>query len=331
MSKFTNHQGINLPMAVWLARDEYEHDDRTNVISVTSLLKSVRQIILGQRVAAMDASASSVDVSTRLASRIGTSIHNSVEAAWVDNHRQGLLDLGYPERAVDNVLVNPEPEEITEDSICVYLEKRSEKQVGDYIISGQFDIVFDGQVQDIKSTGTFAFTTGSNDEKYIKQGSLYRWLNPELITKDTLAINFIFKDWNKNLARNDPSYPKLPVVQQTFPLISLAQAQIFVEDKIAEIDRYKDSPEEELPFCTNEETWRRDPVYKYYAKPDAKRSSKNFATSAEAHTHKGNLIVKNPQGRVEEVLSAPTGCLYCAGFNLCSQAKAYVASGELII
>lgn len=332
MAKYSNTQGINLPMAVWLARDEYEHDDRTNVISVTTLLKSTRQIILGMRASAtLSEQETPVDISTRLASRIGTSIHNSVEQAWTENGKQALLDLGYPQKAVDCVLINPEIHEVNESSICMYLEKRSEKQVGNWVISGQFDIVFDGQVQDVKSTGTFAFTTGSNDDKYTKQGSLYRWLNPDLITKDTLAINFVFKDWNKNLSMSDPRYPKLPVLQQQFPLISLAQTQIFVEDKVNAIEYYMDKDEAELPACTNDDTWRRDPVYKYYSKPDAKRSSKNFDTQAEAYTHMGNMSAKNPTGRVEEVMSSPTGCMYCAGFKLCSQAKAYVASGELKI
>lgn len=323
-AKYSNVNNISLPMAVWLARDEYQHDDRTNVISVTSLLKSIRQIVLNTRVPKGD-SVLMEDISNRLASRIGTSLHNSIELSWTENYKQALLDLGYPKRAVERVVINPEPEEVGEDSIPLYFEKRTEKQVGNWIISGQFDLIYDHQVQDIKSTSVFTYINRTNDLKYSQQGSLYRWLNPDLIKKGDMAIQFIFKDWNKNMVNNDPRYPKLPVLEHTVPLMSVAQTDTFVLGKIMEIDKYLQVREEDIPLCTDEDLWRRDTQYKYYSKPDAKRASKNFDNMADAQLHLANKGV----GEVREVKSQPTACLYCPCASICSQYKNFVNNGEL--
>jgi len=311
-------------MSVWLARDEYQHDPRTNVISVTSLLKSTRQIVLGARTVPAESNMLE-DVSNRLASRIGTSLPNSIELSWTENYTQALTDLGYPKRVIERVQINPEPGDLTEDSLPLYFEKRSEKQVGKWIISGQFDLIYGGQVQDVKSTSVFTYINPTNDLKYSQQGSLYRWLNPELITEDDMAIQFIFKDWNKNMVNNDPRYPKLPVLEHRVPLMSVEQTNIFVINKISEVDKYMGALESEIPYCTDEELWRRGTQYKYYSKPDAKRASKNFTSAAEANMHLANKGI----GEFREVKSQPTACLYCAAASNCSQYKGFIQSGEL--
>lgn len=323
-AKYTNVNNISLPMAVWLGRDEYNHDDRSNVISVTSLLKSTRQIVLSSR---LPSNSSLEDVSNRLASRIGTSLHNSIELAWTENHEQALLDLGYPKRVVERVKINPEPNEVDEDTIPIYFEKRTEKQVGKWIISGQFDIIFDGQVQDVKSTSVYTYINKTNDEKYSLQGSLYKWLNPDLITDDRMSIQFIFKDFNANMSKSNPKYPKLPVLEYPVDLMSTMQAEMYVQNKLGEIERYWDTPEPELPACTDEEVWRRNPSYKYYSKPDAVKASKVFDNPTEAQQH---LSTKG-KGEIREVKSEPIGCKYCPASAICSQFKQYVQNGELKI
>jgi hypothetical protein len=323
-AKYSNVNNISLPMAVWLARDEYQHDPRTNVISVTSLLKSTRQIVLGMRAVPAETQLME-DISNRLASRIGTSLHNSIELSWTENHEQALLDLGYPKRAVGRVLINPEPGDVDEDSIPLYFEKRTEKQVGNWIISGQFDLIYDHEVMDVKSTSVFTYINRTNDLKYSQQGSLYRWLNPELISKDTAAIQFIFKDWNKNMVKNDPKYPQLPVMEHRVPLMSVAQTDLFVMNKLMDIDKFMNAPEEDIPLCTDEDLWRRDTQYKYYSKPDAKRASKNFTSLADAHMH----LATKGVGEVREVKSQPMACKYCPAAANCSQYRGFINSGEL--
>ena len=53
MRRFTNNADIDLSVAVWLAHDDYDYVTKPNYISVTTLIKPIRQIILRGRVAAL--------------------------------------------------------------------------------------------------------------------------------------------------------------------------------------------------------------------------------------------------------------------------------------
>ena len=54
-------------------------------------------------------------------------------------------------------MINPSKPmlEFNPDAIPVYMEQRAYKQVGKYKVSGKFDFVAEGRVQDFKSTGVF--------------------------------------------------------------------------------------------------------------------------------------------------------------------------------
>jgi hypothetical protein len=66
-------------MAVWLASDDYDMVPAANKLSVTTLLKSPRQIILSARA---NPESLSQDVSELMNARLGTAIHAGVEKAW---------------------------------------------------------------------------------------------------------------------------------------------------------------------------------------------------------------------------------------------------------
>lgn len=320
--KFSNNHAISLPLAVWLARDEYDHDDRPNVISATSLLKSVRQIVLSTRV--VPTAGNLEDISNRLASRIGTALHNSVEHAWTENYGRALSDLGYPQHAIDRVVINPTS--VQKNDIPVYFEQRSEKKIGKWIVSGQFDLVFDGAVNDVKSTSVYTWINKTNDEKYKKQLSIYRWLNPEIITKPHGAIQFIFKDWNKNMAMGkDKRYPKLPVMEYKLELDLPSTTEMWVTQKLNQIDEYLQVPEPELPLCTPEDLWQSEPQFKYYSSPSAKRATKVFDNMAEARRYL--MVQKKGIGLVKEVYGEPTACKFCPCAGICSQYKGFVQQG----
>ena len=49
-AKYNNINQVPVSMAVWLAHDEYDHNDDPNHISVTGLIKPTKQLILAGRV-----------------------------------------------------------------------------------------------------------------------------------------------------------------------------------------------------------------------------------------------------------------------------------------
>lgn len=323
MKKYTNNKGISLPLAVWLARDEYNHDPRPNVVSVTGLLKSTRSIILASRVPKGEGIP---DVSMLLAARMGTALHNAIESAWVNNYANSLAALGYPKKVIERIRINPT--EVKKGDIPIYLEKRSERQLGKWIISGQFDMVCDGFVMDVKSTGCSAYTQRYKDEDYILQGSIYRWLNQDIINRDQIKMQMIFKDWSLIASYSQKNYPPMPVHEYSLNLKPMHEIEAFISKKLADIEKYWDADEKDIPLCTNKELWVRDTTWKYYAKVDSKKASKVFrgdAAKQEAYVH----LQGKGKGFVKEHKSAPNACLYCPAAPECSQAKKYIREGIL--
>lgn len=324
ITQYSNVSAVPLSLAVFLANDTYDHDAAT--ISATALLKPIRQIILGGRVPNNDGN---VDLIQMVPSRMGSAIHDSIEQAWTKNHAVAMSLLGFPQKVIDKVLINPTDAQLTPDCIPIYLEQRAHKQVGKYTVSGKFDFIGDGRVEDFKSTGVYTYIHSTNDDKYIWQGSIYRWLNPTLITKDQMAIQYIFTDWSRAKAMSDPKYPPQRIHQKILPLKSIQETDAFVKRKLNQIDALMDTPEEELPLCTAEDLWRSDPVFKYYKNPaKTARSTANFDTRQAAYIR---LAEDNNVGIVVEKPGQVTACKYCSAFSICTQKDQLIAQGDLVM
>lgn len=315
--QITNVTGISLPLAVWLAHDTYDFTQQGKAISATSLLKPVRQILLSERLT--EDTATAPDTSDYLASRLGHAIHDGIERAWKDGYRESLKKLGYPDKVIEAIRINPIIKE--PGTIPVYIEKRTTRQIAGYTISGKLDMALDGELVDFKSTSVFALK-GSKDRDYQLQGSIYRWLNQDIITSDYLKINFVFTDWQKALARQNPDYPQQRVYEHPVKLLSLEETEAWIRNKFRQLEEAAELPEEEIPHCSDEELWRSDTIYKYYSDPNktSGKSTKNFTDLGEANKYRA----EKGKGIVLTVPGAVKACTYCRAFPICSQKDLYV-------
>jgi hypothetical protein len=317
--KYTNKHNLPLSMAVMLATDWYDHTDAPNTISTTALLKSTREVILTNRI---PVTAQSSDVSTLLASRLGTALHDALEKSWRNPKLPEVLaSLGIAQGAIKNIRV--EPEEHDPDMLNIYLERRTNKEVMGWTVSGQFDMIIDGCIYDLKSTGTFKY--GKDSPEYTQQLSIYRWLNPELITEEEGKILFWFKDWNKNISYTKETYPSQPIIEKRYKLMDLRETERFICDKLSLLDFHVDTDEPDLPHCTPAELWQGAPVWKYYGKPDALKASKVLHSAHEAQMHLGF----KGKGYIKKIDSEPTKCKWCAAAGTCSQAANFISQGVL--
>jgi len=324
----TNNTAIPLSMAVWLALDEYDHNPDDRYISATGLIKSTRQIILGQRLPPQT-EGNMKDISQLMASRIGTAVHSSIESSWLNHYKSSLKRLRYSDKVIARVKINPKPEELTPETIPIYMELRSMREIDGVTIGGKFDFIGNGTLEDFKTTGVYSYTSGSNDWKYKLQGSIYRWLNPELITNDHMIIDYIFTDWSRrdSCVKADKGYPPTKVFAHKILLLSLPETEMWIKNKIAAIKNFQDQPEANLPLCNAQELWQDAPTYKYYKNPEKTlKSTKNFNTSAEA------TIRWIEDGKMGQIVTQPgkvTACKYCDAFSICSQKDNLIASGLL--
>lgn len=322
MKRYANPQNIELPMAVFLAADNYNRN--LPGYSATGLIRPVRQTILGSRIT--ESGQVPIDLISMLKSRIGTAIHQGLENAWKGSADMAMDALGLPAGIRSRVKVNPDPQDVTSDTLPIYLEQRTSKELDGVTIHGQYDIVFQGEVQDLKTTSVFQFSKQNKVEAFTLQGSIYRWLNPELITKDTLAIHYLLLDWSASRTR-DPAYPKSPVITMRYPLMSPERTLIWIRQRLAALAAMKTAHDSELPECTDEELWRSEPVFKYYKNPTSKsRSTANFDTLAEAQAR---LAKDGHIGVIEEKKGEVRACRWCPAAGICQQRARLVAAGEL--
>ena len=330
--RYANVSEVPLALAVYLASDFYDHDDDPYAISATTLLKPLRQILLPPR---MEEGARVISLPDMMNSRMGTSIHDGIEKAWKTNHVTAMQALGYPQRVIDRIRINPTAEDLMlaeregVEIIPIYMEQRAVRQFGKWKVTGKYDFIGEGRVQDFKSTSTYTYMKQTNGDKYIQQGSIYRWLDPVKITQSEMDIHYIFTDWKPMLAKSDPQYPQRRFLQQRFPLMSVQETEAFISRKLALIEQHWDTPEEEIPECSDDDLWRSEPVFKYYKNPaKTARSTKNFDTKQEALirlTEDGNV------GVIKEVPGQVTACRYCSSFSICTQKDKLIASGDLIV
>lgn len=329
---YTNNTGIPLSFAVWLAADNgYDLQFNPARVSATELLRPMRSIILSREIAAAkiqtgDDGIITQDIAEKAASALGTAVHTAIELAWKKYYKLALSNLGWPEKAIEALCINPNNPQ--PENFNVYFEIRSEKEIEDFTLSGKFDLCIDGQVHDIKTTKTYTYINGSNDEKYIQQGSIYRWLNQDIITNPHMLIDYYFTDWTPNPRTSEKeiqAYPPNRMLSKSLPLMTLDDTEYFIRQRLFQIKQNTGKSQDELPRCTPAELWQNPSKWEYWSKTTNKQCSKLLDTKTEAMS----WLAEKGAGFIQERLFTPTFCNYCAAKSICTQAQGYIAQGLL--
>ena len=320
-----NELDLPISLKVWLASKTYDGTNDPKIISATTILRPTKSLVMGLRVSDEPGE---TDFNRMVPSAMGTAIHTAIETAWLAKDlNSSLKTAGMPDNAIERVKINPET--VEEGDIPIYMEIRNYKEIDGYKITGKFDFVYDGVLEDFKSTSVYTWINQSNADKYIEQGSIYRWLNPTIITADYMYIRYIFTDWSAAKASQDPKYPQSRIISQKYQLMSPQETENMIREKLGKLISNLDNPEDQIPECTDEELWRRESVYKYYKNPQNRtRSTKNFKTYHEAYER---YIADGSIGEVVEVKGEVVFCKYCNAVNICEQAQRYIEEGCLTL
>lgn len=298
---FNIDSSIPLPLQVWLIHDDYDYSRDDNYISATQLLQPTRSIVLAQQVIEPE----EIDLNRLIAPKMGNALHDSIEAVWkVPAYREAaLIKLGYPEKIVNKM--------------DIHIEERARRTLNGWTIGGKFDMVLNGNLFDFKSTSVYTWINNDKDEDYQLQGSIYRWLNPSLITSDDITICFIFTDWQQKEAAFKEGYPSTRIKQKSIPLLSDAEVTKWIYQKLQDIQKNAKLNQEEMVRCTDKELWRSMPKFKYYASGDTtKRATRVFDTANEAAAYKAG---NKSKGTIVMVPGEPKRCKYCFAASICKQ------------
>jgi len=247
--KITNK--FELPSGfVNIAKDQREIKPKN--YSVTTILSSTRQILLGRRYD----NELEEDVSNMVNVIFGTAIHHVLEMADKEN--------------------------ITEKQLTFEIQDG-------YVLSGKFDLYNEktATIEDYKSTTVYKIKS-QNFEDWEKQGLMYAWLAMKHgYIVEHLKFHALLKDWKASGAKYDNSYPKQQIYTWKYNITSksLIEIEEFIRARFKEIIYYEDK--ELLPMCSEEERWRSPAVYAVMKK-GRKSAMKLCNTLEEANTYLTN-------------------------------------------
>ena len=277
-------------------------------------MKPVRQIVLArQNIDCLKVQ----DVDNLINVSMGTALHDSVEAAWKDKDQavKAMVMLGINETIAADLWDKTS------------FEQRLEKEVGGWIVTGKYDIVTDGMIGDVKSSSVYGYMLGSSDWQYKMQMSIYRWLDPVLITEDIGTNFYIFTDWSRVKALQDTRYPQSRIAVKEHALVPVSEIDKYVKDKLALVDKYMgETNQDNIPECTQEELWMDPPKYAYFKNPASNRATKLYDHHSDAHEHYER---DGRVGKVEERKGLARACQYCNVANICEQRKKLQVLGLL--
>lgn len=222
----TNKQ--NLPQAfVELANQEYEVAE--NEYRVTSLLRGIRETILLRR----HNNEIVADVADMVWLLFGTAVHNILEAQ--------------------------------QEAESELKEERLKVKVGDYILSGKFDLYcYDKKrITDYKTTSVWKIIYGDYKD-WRQQLLIYAWMLRQYGFQCEMGqIVAFLKDHSKQEAKRKADYPLLPVqsVKFSFSERDFQEIEAWLHERFSEIAEAEKLPDDQLPVCTPEERFNSGDKY----------------------------------------------------------------------
>jgi len=211
---------LNLPQSIVSAvmKDEYNKGDAE--ISVTGLLKPPRQAVLEKQYQ----NEITEDVSTRMWSLLGQSVHTILERA----NRTAIA------------------------------ERRLSMEIEGWQVSGGMDLYEeDNTLIDYKITSVHKLLQGDLEDWARQLNSYAVLLRHHGHEAKKLQVVAILRDWSKMEAKRNPDYPQAQVVNISIPLWEPDKAIAFMRERVI----LHQQARVKLPECTPEERWTRPDVW----------------------------------------------------------------------
>lgn len=189
-------------------------------------------------------------------------------------------------------------------------------------ISGIMDVLsyagndeFD--IHDWKVTKIFSHIKG--DQNYDYQLNTYKYLAEHNGFKiRSMFVHALFKDFSRWKMMSDNRYPELEML--TYPIKPMENMGKIISERIEYHLGFENTPDDELPECSDVEKWQDPPQYAVMKKGGV-RSKKNCDSKAEAEAWIEKKVdskeLKNHY--IEERPSKPVCCLeFCSAWGVCN-------------
>lgn len=192
------------------------------------------------------------------------------------------------------------------DDPDLILEERYFTTINGWVLSAQIDRYDkkEKELTDLKFPNIFSLNSDLKED-YIAQLNTQRYLL-HLHGLDVKGMNLDVSavDWYESRAIQK-DYPKCPSKTIKVKKWSLKDTKKFIEDKISLLKSHENTPDDELPLCTDSDRWR-DPTKYAVIKKGNKRATKIHDCQLEAEIH-----AKQIGGYVDERKGTDKRCIRC--------------------
>ena len=196
------------------------------------------------------------------------------------------------------------------------VEERFATDILGWKFSGQLDHynVDNNTLSDYKITSVYS-VKGDHKKEWEAQLNCLRYLlHLNGVVADRLQIVAILRDWSKQKAKMDKEYPNTQVVEVDIPVWDLQDTDTYLKGKVAMLQSYQNTPDDELPLCSEEDRWAKPTMYAVM-KQGAKRATKLHPNKEDAETHADEV-----GGYVELREGESVRCdSYCSVSGFCNQ------------
>ena len=277
--KYTNIHGLPQSIVDAINKSTYDIIPDQKTISVTQLINPplIRQLTLRHQ------SEITEDISENIWRLLGSAVHSVMER--IDNTNR-----------------------LTEERLSLDMEGVT--------FTGRVDLYEpDGTVQDYKVTSAWSIVyRDAKDKQYEYQLNSYAYLYRKTgFQVNKLRIIAILRDWSKSKAKQDRTYPQLPIAVINIPLWTIEQQEEYIKQHIILHTQVSEIPDELISVCSPEERWAKPTTYAVY-KGKNKKATKIFLEEKSAKE-----FVKSNQGfRLEIRVGEDTKCInYCSVAPFC--------------
>ncbi len=279
---------LNLPQPlVDMAQSEYKL--KPTEYRVTSLLKGIRETILERR----HQDEIEQDVSDMIWLLFGTAVHNVLE-----NHQEGDQEIK---------------------------EARLKIPIGDYILSGQFDL-YNAEtttITDYKTCSIWKVIYGDYED-WRRQLLIYAYMLQSIgFPVEKAEIIALMKDHSKSQAKVKADYPKQPVRKITFTFTEkdFAEIESWLHQRFEQISKAEKLPDDELPLCTPEERFNSGDKFAVM-----KKGRKTALRVLDSMEDAENWMATNGGNFIEVRKGEDKKCQdYCSACEFCNYYKEVVA------
>ncbi len=270
------------------------------------LNQPVRRMILNNRIAGL--AKEQEDITSRFYANLGNALGYDIENVWI-HHLEEAKELIGEKRIIEINPVKPT------DNLDVYFSTVYRKEMDGYLIEGEIDCIWDGELIDHKLTSVYAYVNHLSLDDFVIQLNTYKWLIGESIKIDDIArLIYMYRAYPDFRNAKNPDYPDAVIHEKMIHLNMDMEA--YIKAKIVDLEFYQDMDEPDLPPCPDDYLNRGSSTWKVYKKPDQKKATRVFDNQYDANSF---LMDLPPTATLVEFKGGEGKCTYCPSKEICSQ------------